>query len=107
MTSGGGLPTQRELADYTGLQPIYISKLVRALEDRGFVRRTADRADARAVRLELTHAGRSAARAAMAVVRALDSALTEPIGGPSSTQTRTLGELLSTLLSAPRPAPAP
>ena len=40
MSSDGTRPSQRELADLTGLDTVYISKLVRALEHAGFVQRT-------------------------------------------------------------------
>jgi MarR family transcriptional regulator, organic hydroperoxide resistance regulator len=39
MTYAGQRPSQRELADHTGLDPIYISKLARALEKSGVVAR--------------------------------------------------------------------
>ena len=32
LSRSGTRPSQRELADYAGLEPIYVSKLVRALE---------------------------------------------------------------------------
>lgn len=51
-------PSQRQLADHTGLEPLYVSKLARALESSGLVRRTPDPADTRAVQLSLTPEGR-------------------------------------------------
>ena len=35
----GHRPTQRELADHTGLEPLYTSKLARALDAEGLIRR--------------------------------------------------------------------
>ena len=35
LSRGGRLPSQRELADFTGLDPIYVSKLVRVLQSGG------------------------------------------------------------------------
>src|SRR4030095_12457452 len=37
----GAQPSQRELADWTGLEPIYVSKLAPALEQAGLIPRTA------------------------------------------------------------------
>ena len=37
MTADGARPSQRQLAAYTALDPIYVSKLVRALERNGLV----------------------------------------------------------------------
>lgn len=98
----GGAPTQRELADYTGLQAIYISKLVRALEAGGHVSRHHDQVDARAYRLALTDAGRVTISAAIEIVRSLDRRLTEPLGGPDGRQTKDLAAMLSLLLDQPR-----
>jgi DNA-binding MarR family transcriptional regulator len=39
LTRDGGRPSQRELAEFAGLEVVYVSKLVRVLEDSGFVRR--------------------------------------------------------------------
>src|SRR5687768_6962193 len=47
LTHHGEQPSQRRLADYTDLGPIYVSKLVRALEAKGLVERTRDPGDAR------------------------------------------------------------
>ncbi|MFD1046951.1 MarR family winged helix-turn-helix transcriptional regulator, partial [Kibdelosporangium lantanae] len=40
-------PSQRELADHTGLEALYVSKLARALEDDGLVERVRDPRDSR------------------------------------------------------------
>lgn len=98
MTSCGERPTQRELAEYAALRPIYVSKLIRAIERQGYATRDTDGDDARAVRLGLTDEGRSTIEAARAVVGALDRALTEPIGGPDGARTAQLAETLRILL---------
>jgi MarR family transcriptional regulator, organic hydroperoxide resistance regulator len=103
MVRAGERPSQRRLADHTGLEPIYISKLVRALETAGLVERTADPADTRAVRLALTTAGSDVAQRAIAVVRDLQEELTAPLGGLGGRRTRNLMRELETLLAAPRP----
>ena len=38
LTHQGRRPSQRELADFAGLDPIYVSKLVKALETAGLMR---------------------------------------------------------------------
>src|SRR4051794_26510061 len=45
----GRRPSQRELADHTGLEALYVSKLARGLEAAGFVARAANPADSRSV----------------------------------------------------------
>src|SRR4051794_21298200 len=54
MVRSGRHPSQRELADHTGMEPIYVSKLVRSLEHAGLVTRAAHPADTRAVQLDIT-----------------------------------------------------
>jgi len=94
----GERPTQRELADFTRLQPIYISKIVQSLESGGHVARRPDDKDSRAVRLDLTQAGRDTTTAARKVVRALDDRLTRPIGGTNGEQANELRRLLADLI---------
>ncbi|CAM5250393.1 hypothetical protein SGRIM128S_08933 [Streptomyces griseomycini] len=40
MRRSGERPSQRRLADHTGLEPLYVSKLARALEAAGLLERT-------------------------------------------------------------------
>lgn len=102
MTAGGDRPSQRELAGYTGLDAIYISKLVRALERNGLVARVPHPSDARAVQLALTDRGNAVVGEAVVVVRALDDELTASLGGRGSAEVRALQSALRTLLgSAP------
>ena len=49
LSRSGARPSQRQLADFTGLDAVYVSKLVRALEQSGFLARTTHTADPRAV----------------------------------------------------------
>ena len=101
----GHAPSQRELADQTGLDPIYVSKLARALERSGLMTRVADPTDTRAVRLGLTDQGRSTIRAAIDVVHELLDELTEPLGGYGGAGTRRLVNDLQLLLAGPDPTP--
>lgn len=98
---GGAQPSQRELADYTGLEPVYVSKLARALEQAGLLTRTEHPADPRAVQLRLTERGTEVALRAIAIVRALHDELTTPIGGTSGRQNHQLKRTLRTLLGSP------
>lgn len=97
------LPSQRELADFTGLDPIYVSKLVRALEGSGLVDRTRHPADTRAMQLSLTDQGVDAARAAIDLVHALQQKLTEPIGGIDGADNVHLTKTLRALLEISPP----
>jgi MarR family transcriptional regulator, organic hydroperoxide resistance regulator len=102
MVRAGEKPSQRRLADHTGLEPIYISKLARALEAAGLVERAVDPADTRAVQLMLTDRGVDVAGRAILVVRDLQEQLMAPLGGTRSKRTRTFVRELEHLLAAPR-----
>jgi DNA-binding MarR family transcriptional regulator len=103
MVRSGERPSQRRLADHTGLEPIYVSKLVRALERAGLVERAGDPSDTRAVRLTLTTRGTNAVGQAIDIVADLQERLTAPLGGTRSARTRTLIETLKELLTVPSP----
>ena len=68
----GVAPTQQEVADFARMDRMMTSKVVRALEDRGLLTRSADPADARRQRLALTEPGRSALRVCIAAARKAD-----------------------------------
>jgi DNA-binding MarR family transcriptional regulator len=101
MSAGGARPSQRELADFTGLDPVYISKLVRALEREGFVTRAVKAGDPRAVELALTERGMTAAREGIQVVTAMRDRLTRPLGGNDGARTADLARLLLELADVP------
>jgi DNA-binding MarR family transcriptional regulator len=101
MTRGGARPSQRELADLTGLDPVYVSKLVRALERGGFVARSVKAADPRAVELALTAQGAAAVEEGMKAVYDLRDRLTQPLGGNDGARTAQLAEVLRELLDEP------
>ena len=98
LSYSGSRPSQRELADYTGLDPIFVSKLARTLESRGLLRRDEHPADSRAVQLSLTDAGTAAVVPAIAAVRDLQEEITAPLGGTRSAQTIAFVDALRTLL---------
>ncbi|MER8045345.1 MarR family transcriptional regulator [Streptomyces sp. NPDC094032] len=97
----GQRPSQRELADHTGLEALYVSKLVRALETSGLVSRTRDPADPRAIRLELTERGRDVTRRAITVIQGLLDQLLEPLGGQHGERAAQFTHELAALLDVP------
>ncbi|MEV1050017.1 MarR family transcriptional regulator [Streptomyces sp. NPDC049887] len=97
----GERPSQRRLADHTGLEALYVSKLARALESTGVIERTRDPHDPRAVQLTLTQHGQAVTRQAIAVVQELLRQLLQPLGGLDSPRTHAFTEELTTLLNAP------
>lgn len=101
MSRDGARPSQRELADLTGLDPVYVSKLVRALERDGFVTRLVNTADPRAVQLALTERGVAVIQESMQTVYELREHLTRPLGGNDGARTADLARLLLELLDAP------
>ncbi|WAL65874.1 MarR family transcriptional regulator [Amycolatopsis cynarae] len=101
MQRSGSNPSQRELADYTGLEALYTSKLARTLEADGLIQRTRDRRDNRAVRLALTERGREKVRPALAAVQVLLGRLLAPLGGLDGPRTAEFMRDLTALLEAP------
>ncbi|MEU9991863.1 MarR family transcriptional regulator [Streptomyces sp. NPDC048045] len=101
MQHSGERPSQRRLADHTGMEPLYVSKLARALESAGLLERARDPRDPRAVQLALTEQGRETTRRAIDVVQGLLTQLLEPLGGLDSARTRQLTRDLTALLDAP------
>ncbi|MEW2613024.1 MarR family transcriptional regulator [Streptomyces sp. NPDC047880] len=101
MQHSGERPSQRRLADRTGLEPLYVSKLARALETAGLLERTRDPRDPRAVQLALTERGTEVTRRAIEVVHALLQQLLDPLGGLDSARTQEFKRELTALLDAP------
>ncbi|MEU1185506.1 MarR family transcriptional regulator [Streptomyces sp. NPDC005820] len=106
MQRAGERPSQRRLADHTGLEPLYVSKLARALESAGLIERTRDPRDPRAVQLALTERGEEVTLQAVKVVQGLLERLLEPLGGLDGERTRAFSEELAVLLDVPL-GPAP
>jgi MarR family transcriptional regulator, organic hydroperoxide resistance regulator len=106
MERSGIRPSQRQLAGYTGLEPLYVSKLARALEAAGLLERDRDPADTRAVQLSLTAHGRGITGRAITVVQQLLDQLLAPLGGLDGRRTQLLARDLTALLDVPLDAPA-
>lgn len=101
MHRSGLHPSQRQLADHTGLEPLYVSKLARGLEASGLLERARDPRDPRAVRLTLTASGHAVAVRAIHVVQQLLEQLLEPLGGLDGARTEEFARELTTLLDVP------
>jgi DNA-binding MarR family transcriptional regulator len=101
MERSGLRPSQRQLADHTGLEPLYVSKLARTLESAGLIRRARDPADTRAVQLSLTAHGYEVTDRAIAVVQQLLNQLLAPLGGLRGRRTEVFAHELAALLDAP------
>ena len=98
MALQGRRPSQRELADFTGLDPVHVSKVVRALEQAGLVDRAGHAADSRAVQLAPTDSGREVITQAVRRVSRLLDRLTAPLGGLGAPQTEAFVATLNSLL---------
>ncbi|MFJ3581806.1 MarR family winged helix-turn-helix transcriptional regulator [Streptomyces sp. NPDC090127] len=107
MQHTGERPSQRRLADHTGLEPLYVSKLARALEASGLLARARDPRDPRAVQLALTEQGLTAARQAVVIVQDLLHQLLAPLGGLDAPRTHAFTAELTTLLDVPLADPVP
>lgn len=106
LAGSGVQPSQRELADASRLEPMYVSRLARSLERAGFIERRRHAADPRAVQLSLTDRGVEVVTAARAVVVDLDEQRLAVLGGTSSERTAQLKEALIDLLNSAREAGA-
>jgi DNA-binding MarR family transcriptional regulator len=101
LRSRGLRPSQRMLAEHTGLEPLYVSKLARALAAAGLIERTGDPADSRAVQLSLTAAGADVTDRAVLIVRRLVDQLLAPLGGLDGPRTAAFVRELTLLLDVP------
>ncbi|MEY7977648.1 MarR family winged helix-turn-helix transcriptional regulator [Streptomyces pilosus] len=105
MRRSGERPSQRRLADHTGLEALYVSKLARSLESAGLLERTRDPRDPRAVQLALTPRGVEVTGRAIQTVQRLLRQLLEPLGGLEGPRTRAFMDDLTTLLDTPLALP--
>jgi DNA-binding MarR family transcriptional regulator len=94
----GTRPSQRELADFAGLERMHVSRLIRGLERRGLVERAGNPADSRARQLMVTERGAEVVVVARRKVVELDEQRLAPLGGRGSARSAELTETLLTLL---------
>jgi DNA-binding MarR family transcriptional regulator len=98
LSRAGSRPSQRELASFSGLEPMHVSKLVRALERAGLVERAGNPHDTRAVQLTVTARGVEVVTAAREKVIELEDRRLAPLGGRGSERSAALRDTLLTLL---------
>ncbi|MHB1526759.1 MAG: MarR family winged helix-turn-helix transcriptional regulator [Candidatus Dormibacteria bacterium] len=88
----GDAPSQHQLAEHCGTDPMMTSQVARTLEAKGLLTRASDPADSRVRRMSVTSAGREMAPRAIAAVEAADRAYFAPVADQPS-----LRQLLNTL----------
>ena len=98
LSRAGRRPSQRELSDFSGLEPMYVSKLARALEQDGLLERETNSNDPRAFRLTLTEKGAAILEAAYSSVSQLHDELLAPLGDRGDPRRAQFKETLATLL---------
>ncbi|REE96708.1 MarR family winged helix-turn-helix transcriptional regulator [Thermomonospora umbrina] len=98
MERGGARPSQRELADFSGLEPMYVSRLARVLEGRRLLERRDNPSDPRAVQLSLTPKGAETVERAVVLVREVEDRHLAPLGGTGSEDDLALRRMLWALL---------
>jgi DNA-binding MarR family transcriptional regulator len=76
-------PTQQQIADFSGLDRMMLSKVLGTLEERGLVERRPDLADGRVKRLAVTASGRPVVDAATAIARRVDGDLFAAVESPA------------------------
>jgi DNA-binding MarR family transcriptional regulator len=92
-------PTQAQLAQQAGTDPMMTSQVMRKLETRGLLERAQDPSDSRARRLRLTAAGRALVTRALSDVEAADEEYFAALGSHRESFIRAL----RTLEAAPVP----
>jgi MarR family transcriptional regulator, organic hydroperoxide resistance regulator len=97
VSRAGTRPSQRELGEASGLEPMYVSKLVRSLESAGLLRRDRDPADPRVLRVALTARGEQVTEAAAGIAGGLLEELLAPLGGAGSPRSQELNQVLAVL----------
>lgn len=88
-----GPVTQRQLADHAATDPMMTSQVLRALEERGLLRRLPHPSDRRARALAVTSSGRELANQAIVAVETCDTAFFAALGNDIQVFTRALATL--------------
>lgn len=81
---GDGAPSQAQVAAHAEVDVMMTSSVVRVLEGRGLLTRSADPADARVRRLAVTPSGRDLVRSVVPVVEAADAAFFAAVADPAA-----------------------
>jgi len=96
LTSTGEVPSQARLAAAAGLDKMMVSKVVRLLEDKGYVTRSPHPDDPRANRVDVTAAGKEVLLKALPLARSLHDGFFDCLGDRKAL----LGELVDELMAA-------
>lgn len=80
LTRQGATATQTDIANHAQLDKMMTSKIVRNLQERGFVERAEHETDTRAKTVMLTADGQTILNRALRLVEASDTALFAPLG---------------------------
>jgi DNA-binding MarR family transcriptional regulator len=99
-----GPVTQKQLADHTVSDAMMTSQVLRALEDRGLVRRRPHPQDRRARALTVTDEGRDLANRAVVLVEACDRAFFSAVGDDVGRLSGLLRRLASSATATSDPA---
>jgi DNA-binding MarR family transcriptional regulator len=91
-------PTQAQLAQQAGTDPMMTSQVTRKLETRGLLERAQDPTDSRARRLRLTAAGRALVTRALSDVEAADEEHFATLGSQRESFIRALRTLETALV---------
>jgi MarR family transcriptional regulator, organic hydroperoxide resistance regulator len=98
LSASGVKPHQRQVADVSGLEPMYVSKLARSLEGVRLLTRTPHPDDPRAIQLSLTRRGVSVVTKARRIAAELDRQRLDPLGGAEGEPAAQLKAWLQQLL---------
>jgi DNA-binding MarR family transcriptional regulator len=96
LTQKGEVPSQARLAAAAGLDKMMVSKVVRLLEDKGYVARSPHPDDPRANRVDITATGVEVLLKALPLARSLHDGFFECLGERKAE----LGELVDELMAA-------
>jgi DNA-binding MarR family transcriptional regulator len=98
LSASGVEPHQRQLADVSGLEPMYVSKLARSLEGVRLLTRAPHPEDPRAIQLSLTRRGAGVVTEARRIATRLDRQRLASLGGATSERAAQLKASLQLLL---------
>jgi MarR family transcriptional regulator, organic hydroperoxide resistance regulator len=97
LSQSGTQPSQRELAEFAGLESMFVSALARALQRGALLQRRAHTTDPRALQLSLTPRGLKVLKAARKIVVQLEERRLAVLGGHDSHRSTAFKESLLTL----------
>lgn len=97
LANNPGYDTARDVTEYRGIAKSQVSQAVDLMAERGLLRRTADRADRRVIRLAITEAGAPLAREAQAIQAACGRRLLKDLSFEDAAHFR---RLLETVLDS-------